>query len=241
MLRFLGAPIRANAAVREVEVDPSGWNGELVAMPVEVPGDLSSAAFLLVAAAVIPGSDVTIDRVGLNPTRTGILDVLRAMSANIEITQTGQAMGEPFGRVRVLWAGPLRATTVAGDLALRAIDEIPAIAVACAMAEGRSELSDLAELRVKESDRIACIARELRRAGIDVAESADGFAVVGTGGRPPKGGQVNPDRDHRIAMAGAILGLLSEEETVVPSEDIATSFPSFASLLQGLGANLTPT
>jgi 3-phosphoshikimate 1-carboxyvinyltransferase len=238
MLRFLGAPIRANAETRQIEIDPTGWNGELAAVPVEVPGDLSSAAFLLVAAAVVPGSDVTVEHVGLNPTRTGVLDVLRAMRAHIEVTQIGEAMGEPIGRVRVRWAGPLRAANVAGELALRSIDEIPALAVACAMAEGRSELSDLGELRVKESDRIACIARELRRAGVEVTESPEGFAVVGNGGRPPKGGDVRPDRDHRIAMAGAILGLLSEEETVVPSEDIATSFPTFAELLQGLGGNL---
>lgn len=238
MLGFLGAPIRADARARQVEVDPSDWKGELRATPVEVPGDLSSAAFLLVAAAIVPGSDVTIEQVGLNPTRTGVIDVLRAMSANIEVEQTGQAMGEPMGRVRVRWAGPLRATKIAGELALRSIDEIPALAVACAMAEGRSELTDLGELRVKESDRIACIARELGRAGIEVSESPDGFTVVGKAGVAPKGGKVEPDRDHRIAMAGAILGLLSEEETVVPSEDIATSFPTFASLLQGLGAKL---
>jgi 3-phosphoshikimate 1-carboxyvinyltransferase len=239
MLRFLGAPVRANADTRQIEVDPTGWNGELAATPVDVPGDLSSAAFLLVAAAVIPGSDVTVERVGLNPTRTGALDVLRAMSANLEVVQTGEAMGEPVGRARVRWAGPLRAVDVAGELALRSIDEIPALAVACALAEGRSQFSDLGELRVKESDRIACIARELRRAGVEVSESPDGFAVVGTGGKPPRGGEVLPERDHRIAMAGAVLGMLSEEETVVPSEDIATSFPTFADLLRGLGANLT--
>jgi 3-phosphoshikimate 1-carboxyvinyltransferase len=238
MLRFLGAPIRANPETRQIEVDPTGWNGELAPVPVQVPGDLSSAAFLLVAAAVVPGSDVTVENVGLNPTRTGVLDVLRAMSATIEVMQVGEAMGEPVGRVRVRGAGPLRATRVAGELALRSIDEIPALAVAGALAEGRSEFSDLAELRVKESDRIACIARELRRAGVDVTETPDGFAVVGTGGAAPRGGLVRPERDHRIAMAGAILGLLSEEETVVPGEDIATSFPTFAELLQGLGANL---
>jgi 3-phosphoshikimate 1-carboxyvinyltransferase len=204
-----------------------------------VPGDLSSAAFLLVAAAVVPGSDVTVEHVGLNPTRTGVLDVLRAMSASIEVVETGQAMGEPMGRVRVRWAGPLRATKISGELALRSIDEIPALAVACALAVGRSELSDLGELRVKESDRIACIARELERAGIKVEQSPDGFTVAGSGGLPPKGGEVKPDRDHRIAMAGAVLGMLSEEETTVPSEDIATSFPTFADLLQGLGADVS--
>lgn len=238
MLRFLGAPIAADPVSRRVVVDPSGWNGELSASAVEVPGDLSSAAFLLVAAAVVPGSDVTVEHVGLNPTRTGVLDALRAMGANIDVAQSAEAMGEPVGRVRVRWAGPLRATRIAGDLALRSIDEIPALSVACALAEGRSEFGDVGELRVKESDRIASITRELARAGIETEETSAGFCVTGTGGAPPKGGHVEPDRDHRIAMAGAVLGLLSDEETTVPSEDIATSFPTFGEILQALGANL---
>jgi len=238
MLRFLGAPIHADAANRKVVVDPSGWSGVLTASTVDVPGDLSSAAFLLVAAAVVPGSDVTVENVGLNPTRTGVLDALVAMGANLEMVQTAEAMGEPVGRVRVRWAGPLRAARIAGDLALRSIDEIPALAVACALAGGRSEFADVGELRVKESDRIASIARELARAGIAVEQTATGFFVQGTGGTAPKGGHVLPDRDHRIAMAGAVLGLLSDEETTVPSEDIATSFPTFAEILQALGANL---
>jgi 3-phosphoshikimate 1-carboxyvinyltransferase len=205
---------------------------------MEVPGDLSSAAFLLVAAAVVPGSDVTVEQVCLNPTRTGVLDALRAMGANIEVMQLSEATGEPVGRVRVRWAGPLRATRIAGDLALRSIDEIPALAVACALAEGRSEFADVGELRVKESDRIASITRELARAGIETEQTDTGFCVTGTGGLAPKGGRVLPDRDHRIAMAGAVLGLLSDEETTVPSDDIATSFPTFAEILQTLGANL---
>jgi 3-phosphoshikimate 1-carboxyvinyltransferase len=238
MLRFLGAPIHADPATRRVVVDPAGWNGELSATAVEVPGDLSSAAFLLVAAAVVPGSDVTVEQVGLNPTRTGVLDVLRSMGANIEVVQTSEAMGEPVGRVRVRWSNGLRATRIAGDLALRSIDEIPALAVACALAEGRSEFADVGELRVKESDRIASISRELARAGIEVEQTSTGFYVSGTAGKAPKGGRVLPDRDHRIAMAGAVLGLLSDEETTVPSEDIATSFPTFVEILQALGANL---
>ena len=238
MLRFLGAPISADPRSCRVVVDPAGWNGELRATAVDVPGDLSSAAFLLVAAAVVPGSDVTVEHVGLNPTRTGVLDALRAMAANIEVMQTGEAMGEPVGRVRVRWAGPLQAARIDGDLALRAIDEIPALAVACALAEGRSEFGDVGELRVKESDRIASVARELARAGIEVEQSSAGFSIVGSGGLPPKGGRVSPERDHRIAMAGAVLGMLSDGETLVPSEDIATSFPTFAEILQGLGASL---
>ncbi len=238
MLRFLGAPIRADPAHRRVVVDAAGWNGKLAGSAVEIPGDLSSAAFLLVAAAVVPGSDVTVEQVGLNPTRTGVLDALRAMAANIEAEQTSESMGEPVGRVRVRFAGPLRAARIAGDLALRSIDEIPALAVACALAEGRSEFADVGELRVKESDRIASIARELARAGIKVEQTTTGFYVSGTGGLPPRGGRVLPDRDHRIAMAGAVLGLLSDDETIVPSEDIATSFPTFGEILQALGANL---
>ena len=237
MLRFLGAPVSAEPERRCVVVDPTGWNGRLRAGAVSVPGDLSSAAFLLVAALIVPESDVTVEKVGLNPTRTGVLDVLQAMGADLEIKVTGQAMGEPVGSVRARWTERrLRGTTVAGELALRSIDEIPALAVAAAMATGTTDFCDLQELRVKESDRIACIARELRRAGVTVVEAADGFSVMGTGGRPLLGGRVQPDGDHRIAMAGAILGLVAVEATLVPSQDIATSFPSFAQLLQGLGA-----
>jgi len=236
MLRCLGAPIAAEPASRRVVVDPDGWNGRLVAAPVEVPGDLSSATFPLVAAALVPGSDVTVERVGLNPTRTGGLDVLRAMGADLEITVTHEAMGEPVGTVRARHRGRLRAVRVAGELALRAIDEIPALAIAAALADGRSEFADLGELRVKESDRIASMARELRRAGIAVEETPDGFSV--TGAQTPRGGRVEPDRDHRIAMAGAVLGLLADDETLVPSDEIATSFPTFADVLRELGASL---
>jgi 3-phosphoshikimate 1-carboxyvinyltransferase len=239
MLHFLGAPVSAEPEQRRVLVDPTGWNGRLRAGPVSVPGDLSSAAFLLVAALIVPNSDVTVENVGLNPTRTGVLDALIAMRANLEITITGQAMGEPVGSVRAQWREPrLRSTTVAGELALRSIDEIPALAVAAAMADGTTEFGDLRELRVKESDRIACIARELQRAGVTVREAPDGFSVTGTGGRPSQGGRVQPDGDHRIAMAGVILGLVAADATEVPSQDIATSFPSFAQLLQELGASV---
>ena len=237
MLRFLGAPVSAEPEQRRVVVDPSGWNGRLRAAAVSVPGDLSSAAFLLVAALIVPESEVTVENVGLNPTRTGVLDALIAMGADLEIKVTGQVMGEPVGSVRARWtARGLRGITVAGELALRSIDEIPALAVAAAMASGTSEFCDLPELRVKESDRIACIARELGRAGVTVSETPDGFSIVGTSGQACKGGRVQPEGDHRIAMAGAILGLVAVEASEVPSQDIATSFPSFAQLLQVLGA-----
>jgi 3-phosphoshikimate 1-carboxyvinyltransferase len=236
MLRFLGAPITADGERRTVTVDPTGWDGKLRASPLRVPGDLSSAAFLIVAALVVPGSDVTIEDVGLNPTRTGILDVLRAMGADLEVEVTGDAMGEPVGRVRAR-AGTLHATQVDGDLALRSLDEIPALAVAAALAQGFSRFADLRELRIKESDRIASIARELSRAGVPVTETPDGLIIEG-GARAIHGGAVVPDHDHRIAMAGAILGLCGDDETSIPAVDIATSFPTFAETLRSLGASI---
>jgi 3-phosphoshikimate 1-carboxyvinyltransferase len=237
MLRHLGAPIVADPASRRVTVNPDGWDGRLRAAPLLVPGDLSSAAFVFVAAALVPGSDVTVQNVGLNPTRAGVLDALLAMGADLEVTQTGEAMGEPVGQVRVR-ARPLRAADITGALALRSIDEIPALAVAAAAAEGVSRFGDLGELRVKESDRIASIARELGRAGVAVTEAPAGFSVQGLGGdvRGLAGGQVQADHDHRIAMSGAVLGLLAAEDTLVPEADIATSFPGFATTLAALGA-----
>jgi 3-phosphoshikimate 1-carboxyvinyltransferase len=239
MLAFLGAPISVDASSGAISVDATGWNGRLRATAITVPGDLSSAAFMVVAALMVPGSDITIEGVGLNPTRTGVLDALGLMGADLEVTITGTAMGEPVGRIRVR-ASRLRGIQVGGALALRSIDEIPALAVAAAVAQGRTVFGDLGELRVKESDRIAALARELGRAGVTVEERPDGLIVDGLAGAAPRGGTVRPEHDHRIAMAGAILGLGVEpgDETVVPSEDIATSFPSFADTLRTLGAPL---
>ncbi len=239
MLSFLGAPITADATTRTVTVDPAGWGGRLRAAPITVPGDLSSAAFLIVAALVVPGSEVTVEGIGLNPTRTGILDALAQMGADLEVTETGNAMGEPVGRVRVR-ASRLHGIEIGAALALRSIDEIPALTVAAALASGRTVFSDLHELRVKESDRIAALARELGRAGVPVEERPDGLVVDGLDGKPARGGTVRPEHDHRIAMAGAVLGLAAEagDETLIPADDIATSFPAFAETLRTLGAVL---
>jgi 3-phosphoshikimate 1-carboxyvinyltransferase len=237
MLRAMGAPIAVDPASGAVVVDPQGWDGRLRALPIVIPGDLSSATFLFVAAASVPGSDVTVENVGLNPTRAGALDVLAAMGADIDVSPGVDALGEPVGAVRVR-ASRLRGTVVGGELALRAIDEIPALAVAAALAEGETEFADLAELRVKESDRIVAVARELRRAGVGVDERPDGFVVTGLGGATPAGGTVQPEHDHRIAMAGAVLGLSAGDETIVPAADIATSVPSFADTLRALGAQI---
>lgn len=237
MLAAMGAPLVSDPARNLVRVAPGGWSGVLEPCSLVVPGDLSSAAFLIVAALLVPGSDVTVENVGLNPTRTGILDALQAMGADLEIEVTGDAGGEPCGRVRARSAS-LRGSRVDGALALRSIDEIPALAAAAALAHGRTELCDLRELRVKESDRVAALVRELRRCGVAVEERPDGLAIEGTGGAALRGGEVEAEHDHRIAMTGAVLGLRSPEETVVPADDIATSFPTFASSLAALGANL---
>ncbi|HEY4188076.1 MAG TPA: 3-phosphoshikimate 1-carboxyvinyltransferase [Polyangia bacterium] len=238
MLRHLGAPLVADRAKRSVRVDPAGWNRRLTATSMSVPGDLSSAAFLMVAALIVPDSDVTIEAVGLNPTRAGVIDALRAMGADLTTTVTGDAMGEPVGSVRVRHSR-LRGTHIDGELALRSIDEIPALAMAAAVAEGVTVFSDLKELRVKESDRIASLARELGRARVPVAEQPDGLTITGVGAGALRGGTVQPMHDHRIAMSGAVLGLVSDEETVIPAAEIATSFPSFAETLRALGASLT--
>jgi 3-phosphoshikimate 1-carboxyvinyltransferase len=239
MLGFMGAPISVDAT-GAIVVDPDGWNGRLRPSRLTIPGDLSSATFLIVAALIVPGSDVTVEGVGLNPTRSGAVDALRAMGADLEVQVTGDAMGEPVGRVRAR-ASRLRGARIDGELALRAIDEIPALAVAAACADGETVFADLAELRIKESDRIAALARELGRAGAPVSERPDGFTVAGLAGRAPAGGAVIPEHDHRIAMSGAILGLLSADETTVPTADIGTSFPQFAETLATLGAPIETT
>jgi 3-phosphoshikimate 1-carboxyvinyltransferase len=237
MLRAMGAPLTIDPARRLITVDAGAWDGKLKAGAVRVPGDLSSAAFLIVAALLVPDSDVTVENVGLNPTRTGLLDVLQAMGADLTITAEGEVMGEPVGRVRAR-ASQLRGTVIDGELSLRSIDEIPVLAVAAARAQGPSTFVELHELRVKESDRIASIARELGRAGFPVEVLPDGFTVEGAPAAEVRGGTVDPDHDHRIAMAGAVLGLCSGEETVVPAGDIATSFPTFAETLRALGAKV---
>jgi 3-phosphoshikimate 1-carboxyvinyltransferase len=239
MLGFMGAPISVDAS-GAIVVQPDGWNGRLRAARLTIPGDLSSATFMIVAALIVPGSDVTVQGVGLNPTRAGALDALRAMGADLDVQITGDAMGEPVGSVRAR-TSRLRGARIDGELALRAIDEIPALAVAAACADGETVFADLAELRIKESDRIAALARELGRAGATVTERPDGLSVVGLAGRAPGGGAVVPEHDHRIAMSGAILGLRAEGETTVPAADIGTSFPQFAATLAELGAPIATT
>ena len=212
---------------------------ELEPQAIEVPGDPSSAAFPLVAAAARPGSRVRLPGVGLNPLRTGLVDCLREMGAEIRVTGTRDSGGEAIADLEVR-GGPLSAIAVPAERAPRMIDEYPILAVAAAVAEGRTEMRGLAELRVKESDRIAAMAAGLTAAGIAVEEFPDGLAITGTGGARPAGdGRVETRDDHRIAMSFLVLGALSERPVGVDTGAmIETSFPGFVELMNGLGADI---
>ncbi len=227
MLRQFGARVERRGPTVTV------WPGPLAATAVAVPGDISSAAFLLVAGAIVPDGQVTVAGVGLNPTRTGLLEVLQAMGARLAIA--GSAPGpeqEPAGDVTVA-GGALRGATVGGALIPRLIDEVPALAVAAALAEGRTEVRDAAELRVKESDRVAALARELARMGARITERPDGLTIEGP--CRLRGGEVDSGGDHRMAMALAVAGLVADGPTVVEDAGcIATSFPQFADLVNAL-------
>jgi 3-phosphoshikimate 1-carboxyvinyltransferase len=225
MLRMFGA--RVDARERTVTLTP----GPLRGANVQVPGDISSAAFLLVAAALVRDARVALHRVGVNPTRTGLLDVLEAMGACVQRTDA-VTEGEPMASL-TLGSTRLTGTTVSGALIPRLIDEVPVLAVAAALAHGQTEIRDAAELRVKESDRIAAIARELGRMGVRVEERPDGMAIAG--GQRVHGAHVSSGGDHRMAMALAVAGLVADGETVIDDTAcVATSFPTFVETINGL-------
>ena len=220
----MGAPLTVDGLA--VTVDPRGWDGRLAARDLVVPGDLSSAAFLLGAAAVVPGSRVVVRGVGVNPTRTGVIDALRAMGARIELSDERIVGGEPVADLACT-GGALRGIRIDGELAVRAIDELPLLAAVAAHAEGETRIADAAELRVKESDRIAATAAMLRALGVEVEEHPDGLTV--RGGRGVRAGVVESHGDHRIAMAGAVCALGAAGETLIrDTKNVATSFPTFA-------------
>jgi 3-phosphoshikimate 1-carboxyvinyltransferase len=223
--------------------DAAPGGGTVVVQPAErlevdrivVPGDLSSAAFFIVAGLLVPGSELLIEGVGLNPTRTGLLTILERMGARIEISPRGEEGGEPIGDLRVL-ASELQATEIAGAEVPLAIDELPLVALAACFAEGTTTIRDAAELRRKESDRIATVSAALSALGARIEATEDGMVVTGTGGL--RGGAIDSHGDHRIAMFGAVAGLASGEGVEVGGMDAAAvSYPGFeadlASLLRG--------
>ncbi len=208
----------------------------LHALDLTIPGDFSSAAFLLVAATLLPDSQVTLTNISLNPTRTGLLDVLQVMGAAITVTPEGESGGDPVGRLTAGSAG-LRGITIGGELVVRMIDEFPALMIAALHAEGTTLVRDARELRVKETDRIAVMAAELRKLGAVIEEREDGFAISGP--QRLTGADVEAHDDHRIAMSLAVAGMLAAGTTRIHGAAcVADSFPGFAATLRELGANI---
>ncbi|XFA73343.1 3-phosphoshikimate 1-carboxyvinyltransferase [Thermosynechococcaceae cyanobacterium Okahandja] len=205
---------------------------QLTAQTVVVPGDISSAAFWLVAASITPGSELLLTNVGVNPTRTGILEVLWEMGADITLENQRMATGEPVADLRVRSA-PLRGTTIAGALIPRLIDEIPILAVAAAFATGTTQIRDAAELRVKESDRLTAIATQLQHLGAAVSELSDGLDI--RGGAPLQGTTLESYGDHRMAMSLAIAALNAKgTSTIHQASAAAVSYPDFMTTLQDI-------
>ncbi len=232
MLAAMGAPIVRRGPVITSESPP----GPLGPVDLTIPGDFSSAAFLLAAAACTPGSDVTIPGVGVNPTRRGLLDALIEMGADIAMHNWAESGGEPTGDLHVRPAA-LAGITLSGDIIPTLIDELPVFAVIATQAHGQTVVRDAAELRVKETDRIATTVAELRKLGAAIEPTADGFIIEGP--TRLKGARVDSHGDHRLAMALAVAGLLAEGATAVEDADcVSDSFPGFADVLARLGARL---
>ncbi len=210
--------------------------GVLKATAIDVPGDISSAAFFLVGASIAARSEMILQHIGINPTRTGIIDILRLMGANIDVANQGLAGGEPVADLRVR-AAPLKGIRIPEELVPLAIDEFPALFVAAACADGETVLTGAAELRVKESDRIQAMADGLAALGVDASPKPDGLVIQGRGGFT--GGWVDSHGDHRIAMAFSIAALRADAPiTVSDCENVNTSFPGFIDLANNCGLGI---
>ncbi|MGH2538146.1 MAG: 3-phosphoshikimate 1-carboxyvinyltransferase [Candidatus Promineifilaceae bacterium] len=250
LLAAMGAPIQAEsdgAAAGRIALQPLPAGGELRPLALAVPGDFSSAAFLLAAALIVPGSEVSVQGVGLNPRRTGLLDILTAMGARPAVSSGAMASdeawsasplsSEPAGDVSLGYA-ELRAADLAGELVVRTIDELPVWAVVASQAAGVSQLREAAELRVKEVDRIGLLAAELRKMGAQIEELPDGLRIQGP--CRLQGAAVDSHGDHRLAMALTVAGLAAAGRTsLAGAACIGDSYPGFVEALASLGANLT--
>ncbi len=209
--------------------------GSLKATDIDIPSDISSAAFFMVAASIVPGSKLTLKHVCINPTRTGVIDILKAMGADIQLLNPKAIGGEPVADIQVKYVG-LKGCEIDPKLVPLAIDEFPVICIAAACAEGQTTVSGAEELRAKESDRIAVMVEGLRNIGVEVEERRDGMVVSGGS---ICGGSVRSYHDHRIAMSFAIAGAVSSGEiTIEGAETVATSFPNFVELATKAGMNI---
>lgn len=235
MMLALGVPLRTMGSY--VELDPAGWSGEIPPFDVELPGDPSAAAFLLLASQLAPGGRIDVRDMCTNPTRTGVFEIARDMGAAIEIEPRGERHGEAVGVLHAAW-GNLHSTCVGGELASRAQDELPVVCALASRASGVTTIRDAAELRVKESDRVASTCAVLRAFGVACEELPDGMIVEGRKG-PLSAAIVDSRGDHRIAMMAAVLALAGDGPTkVLDTGNVATSFPGFVRTLRALGARV---
>ena len=240
MLRHFGAEVEVIAEGGGAVAITVTGQPELAGREVRVPADISSAAFPMVAALIVPGSELVLTDVGINPRRIGLVETLREMGADIRYRNERAVGGEPVADLHVK-AGPLTGVAVPASRAPSMIDEYPILAVAAAVAKGKTVMRGIAELRVKESDRLAAMARGLSACGVKVEETADSLAVHGCAGRIPGSAAITTDLDHRIAMAFLVLGLAAERAvTIDDSGPIETSFPGFSGLMNKLGAAIGP-
>jgi len=214
---------------------------ELTPIPrLEIPGDISSAAFPLVGAAIRPGSELRLEGVGVNPLRTGLLEAMQEMGAQIRVCRQREMAGEPVADLEITASDQLTAVDLDPALAPRMIDEFPVLFVAAACADGCSRFRGLGELRVKESDRLAVMAQGLAACGVRVEEVEDGLVIHGSGRPPPGGARIDAHLDHRIAMSFLVLGLATQHPVAIEDAGpISTSFPGFSDFMTRLGARMT--
>jgi 3-phosphoshikimate 1-carboxyvinyltransferase len=238
MLSFFGADISVEEIADGARRITLIGQPEITGQDIAVPGDISSAAFPIVAALITPGSDLTIENVGINPLRAGVLASLQEMGAEIEILNERDTAGEPIADLHVR-ASELTGATIPADRAPSMIDEYPILAVAAACAKGTSVFEGIGELQVKESDRLAAMASGLKECGVETEATQDTLTVHGTGAAPQGGVTIASRLDHRIAMSYLVLGMASQKTiTVDDGGPIETSFPGFLDLMNGLGADM---
>ncbi|MEZ5529948.1 MAG: bifunctional prephenate dehydrogenase/3-phosphoshikimate 1-carboxyvinyltransferase [Porticoccaceae bacterium] len=230
MLSGFGYPVQRDGAVAELN-----GGGKLTATAIDVPADISSATFFMVAAAIAPGSDITLTHVGVNPTRIGVINILQMMGADLELSNYREVGGEPVADIRVRYA-PLHGIEIPEDQVPLAIDEFPALFVAAACAEGKTVLTGAEELRVKESDRIQAMADGLKIVGVKAEPTSDGIVIEGG---PIGGGEVDSLGDHRIAMSFAVASLRASQPILIRNcNNVATSFPGFVALANRAGMKI---
>lgn len=239
MLAGAGAEVSIEEIDGERVISVTG-EAQLTPQNIVIPGDPSSAAFPLVAALIVPGSDVLIQHVGINPTRTGLFEILRKMGADLTFENERDVGGEPVADIRARHSA-LKGIEIPPEIAPRMIDEFPILFIAAAMAEGKTITSGLEELRHKESDRLAVMAKGLKQLGVELVETADGLTIIGSGGEKLAGTEAMPwvmgALDHRIVMSFAVAGLASlRGVTIDDIRPLATSFPSFPPMMADLGA-----